>query len=178
MSSPQLRQSLLRDIENAASQYDIPQQELTVDVYQDTQRQADIAQVSFRAPGSMDKYGGELALTRPANVNAQAQQDIIDRQIHDLLRQLEAAWLEEGGRVTFYKGHGFFYRYTSDMGKACLEVQCTVCNHVEMINKRSTLLDEYRDVFLMATLPKADRNCDCHHSRYDPVSIAVTERFI
>lgn len=169
MSSAAARQSLLKKIEKSARNYDIPQKELTVDVYNDAQVQKDIAQVSFRAPGSMDKYGGEIAVSAGKGV----PNGIVERQIHDLLEQLEAAWLDEGGHVTFYRGHGFFYRYKSEMGKACLEVQCTVCNYTEMVHKSSEVLDEYRDVFLMATLPKADMNCDCHHSRYDAVDIAV-----
>ena len=161
------RDALQRHIREEADKYSIPSGELEVNSYHDSSRNNDIIRVQFRTPDKMKKYQGEIAvgMEKPSP----KVRDKIARQVDDLLEQLENQWLENGGSLTFYKGHGFFYSYVSEMNKACLEVQCTVCNHVEMVNEPTDILDEYRDVFLMKMLPKVHAECDCPAGKYDSV---------
>jgi hypothetical protein len=131
-----------------------------------------VVRVYFRTPDSsilipVKKYQGEVALD--LQHTSGQQMDIVARQLDNLLESLEHHWLDEGESVTFYKNHGFFYRFTQAGGKACLKVQCTVCSQVEMVNHPSDILDEYRDVFLMKMLPEAHAECDCAAGRYDSV---------
>jgi len=161
------RDALQRHVRERAEQYAIPDRELNVDTYQDATRAKDIVRVHFRTPDRMEKYQAEMAFD--IDKSHQQQIDLIDIQIDDTLSRLEESWLKEGGNVTYYKNHGFFYSYVSEMNKACLEVQCTVCNHVEMVNEPTDILDEYRDVFLMKMLPKVHAECDCPAGKYDSV---------
>lgn len=143
----------------------IPSNELEVNTYRDHTQQKDIVSVGFRSPHKMKKYQGEIACNLDKSSNHR-KIDIITIQIDDLLGSLERHWIEEGGSVTFYKNHSFFYRYVSDAEKACLELQCTACNHTEWVSHEVEMLDEYRDVFLMKMLPEAHKACDCATERF------------
>lgn len=156
--------SLESYIRDRAKRYAIPDRELNVDIHQDVTGQKNIARVHFRTPDRVEKYQAEIAFN--INKNNKQQIDIINRQIDDILNQLEEEWLTNGGNVIFYNDHGFFYTYVSETNKACLEVQCTACNYVERVDKSTDILDEYRDVFLMKLLPKAHGRCDCPAGKY------------
>lgn len=145
----------------------IPNDRLNVDTYHEPRRDVDAIRVSFRTPHHGQKYHGEVTLDIDASY--QSHLDLVERKLTTLLQDLEETWLEEGGQVTFYKNHAFFYYFAKKSESAVIEVQCTVCNHMEMVNGPSDELEKYRDVFLMKLLPKAHGKCDCAAGRYDSI---------
>jgi len=164
------KDKLQRIIREDAKKYNIPDTLLKVKIFEEPSNLATIAQVSFRTSDRLEKYQAEISITMDTlNDNTS---DTIMQQVDDVLEELEHYWLTEGGSsVVFYNGHGFFHKFEQGGGRGALEVQCTVCNHLEIVNKSAEVLEEYRDVFLMKTLPEAHAKCDCDRAS------ARTERF-
>lgn len=160
------------DVEKVATelskQYSIPTQKLQFNTYHEPSRSQDITQIFFRTQHPREKFGAEIAQQQGSGV----PDDIMERQIDDIMRQLEEAFLENSGRVTFYKGQPFFWRrvHPQDSNNAALEVECTTCGwELETVAEADEMRDS-RDLYLMWLLYRASGNCKCDDTKYEPVN--------
>lgn len=163
MSSSAQKHELQRKTRELAKNYSIPERELEIEAYSDNALSCEVVRLHFRTPDQLEKYCAEVAISQPLSSGTA----VVEKQIKDTLNELERAWLSEGCRLTFYKGQGFFYQQKEGGGRACLEVQCTICNHMEVVQENTSVMNENLDVFLMKTLPRVRSNCECNPHRYE-----------
>lgn len=139
-----------------AMEFEFPA-ELQFNEYRDAQRQADVLQVHFRYhPFSevSEKFAFELAFTDDVKQNAMASADIMDRQIEDSLRQMEAMWKNQFNFI-FYRG----VPYVKEIEENTYRLKCELCDQQVEVTQDDDI-EAKQDLYMIFALKNIDCDCD------------------
>jgi len=150
-SSPLIDRVLERAVE-----YEFPA-ELQFNEYRDQQRQADILQVYFRYhPFSEvnEKFACELAFTDDVKQNVRDSDGLMNRQIEDSLRQMEAMWKNQFNFI-FYRG----VPYAKEVEENTYRLKCELCDQQVEVTQDDDIREK-QDFYMIFALKNIDCDCD------------------